>query len=247
MALLGAGLFGVLWATVRLTSEPFGGAIAALYAAGAALLVAFVAYQRRAREPMLDLSLFGVPTLAPSFLAALFQGVANFAVLFLVTMYLQGVRALSPLDAALLLVPGYLVGRVMGPFGGRLTDRLGAGHRGARVPGRGDPPVRPSKASPPRVFGVASGMCTFSNVGMIFSFAVALLVAARAVTQPVAFAVFVGDTSLTRVAGADFLYGIHLAFYASVAAFIVAGALSAARGVSRAAPGSVPAASRPGV
>ena len=74
---------------------------------------------------MLHLSIFRVPTISPSLLAALFQGLANFAVLFLVIMYLQGPRGLSPIHASLLLVPGYMVGGVFGPFAGRLADRFG--------------------------------------------------------------------------------------------------------------------------
>lgn len=266
MALLGLGLFGVLWATVRLTGVAFDGTIAALYGVGLLLLLAFVLHQARAREPMVDLQLFRVPTLAPAFLAALFQGLANFAVLFLITMYLQGVRALSPLDAALLLVPGYLVGSVIGPFAGRLTDRLGPvlpatvglglqvvaillyARLGLGTPlwtvsaisivnGLGSGSFFPAnnsavmKASPRHLFGVASGMLrTFSNVGMIFSFAVALLVAASAVTRSLAFAIFVGNTALSAVAGSDFLHGLHVAFYTSVAAFVIAALLSATRG-----------------
>ena len=41
-------------------------------------------------------------------------------------MYLQGIRALSPLDAALLLTPGYVVGSLLSPYMGRLSDRHGA-------------------------------------------------------------------------------------------------------------------------
>ena len=64
--------------------------------------------------------------MTPSLLAARFQSLANLAVLFLLLMYLQGVRHLSPIHASLLLVPGYLVGGVVGPFAGRFADRRGA-------------------------------------------------------------------------------------------------------------------------
>ena len=45
---------------------------------------------------------------------------------FLITMYLQGIRALSPLDAALLLTPGYVVGSLLSPYMGKSSDRYGA-------------------------------------------------------------------------------------------------------------------------
>ncbi len=41
-------------------------------------------------------------------------------------MYLQGIRGLSPLDSSLLLLPGYVIGSVLGPYFGKLTDRIGS-------------------------------------------------------------------------------------------------------------------------
>jgi EmrB/QacA subfamily drug resistance transporter len=272
MVSLGAGLFALLWAMVRLTAHALGATDVALIALGLVLLALFVWLEAHSDDPVVDLALFRVPTLAPSFLASLFQGLANFSVLFLVTMYLQGVRALTPLDAALYLVPGYLVGSVVGPVSGHLADRVGPAvpatlgigcqivalvlyaHLGLKtrlvdvsaismVNGLGSGGFFPAnnaavmKASPRRVYGVASGLLrTFSNVGMIFSFSVALLVAARAVSRPVAFAIFIGTKALSSVAGADFLRGLHLAFYVSVAFLVVAVALSATRARATAAP-----------
>ena len=46
--------------------------------------------------------------------------------LFLLVMYLQGARGLSPLDTSMLMkVPGYVVGAVAGLYAGRLVDRWG--------------------------------------------------------------------------------------------------------------------------
>ncbi len=266
MALLGGGLLAILWALVRLTAVPLSLPTAMDIGVGLALLAAFVWVEAHSRDPMLQLTLFAVPTMTPSFLASFFQALANFAVLFLITMYLQGVRGLTPLNAALLLVPGYLVGGLLGPVSGRMADRLspavpatvGLGLQCAAlllyaqlglasplwmvsaisvVNGFGSAGFFPAnnsavmKASPPGVFGVASGMLrTISNLGMVLSFTMALVVAAQAVTRRVAFAIFVGSSNLTAVAGRSFLHGIHAAFYASVAALVVAGVMSAVRG-----------------
>jgi hypothetical protein len=92
---------------------------------GIALIGAFVVIEQRQPAPMLPLSIFRVPTMTASLLASLFQGLASFAVLFLVIMYLQGPRGLSPIHASLLLVPGYVLGSVAGPYAGRLADRRG--------------------------------------------------------------------------------------------------------------------------
>ncbi|WP_327295519.1 MULTISPECIES: MFS transporter [unclassified Streptomyces] len=126
MITLGLGLFGVLWAMTGLASRPLDGTLIGYLAGGIVLLVAFVFVELKQKEPTLDLSLFRIPTMAPSLLASLLQGVGSFAVLFLVIMYLQGTRGMDPIDASLLLVPGYVVGAVVGPYSGRLTDKLGS-------------------------------------------------------------------------------------------------------------------------
>src|SRR5579875_9783 len=227
MAALGLGLFGILWAVTKLATAPPDAELLGYLLGGVVLVGAFVALERRAAEPMLDLSLFAVPSMTPSLLASLFQGLANYAVLFLVIMYLQGPRGLSPINASLLLVPGYVIGAAAGPYAGRLADRRGpvlpatAGlalqviallvyaQLGLRtafwvvvvasiVNGVGASFFFPAnnsavmKASPREVFGISSGMLrTFANIGMVFSFSVAILIASRTIPRQLAFAIFV--------------------------------------------------------
>ncbi|HZU80042.1 MAG TPA: MFS transporter, partial [Acidimicrobiales bacterium] len=219
MTTLGLGLLGVLWAMTRLASVPLSGSVLAALVAGLVLLGVFVAVEHHQREPMVNLSLFRIPTMSGSLLASLFQSLANFAVLFLVLMYLQGVRQLSPLHASLLLVPGYVIGGAFAPYGGRLADRLGpvvpaTVGLGLQVlalvlysrlepttglwlvivasvcngiGGGGFFPANSSavmKAAPPRVYGIAAGMLrTFANVGMVFSFSLAILIASHSITR----------------------------------------------------------------
>ena len=268
MITLGLGLFGVLWAMTTLATASFDASAAGYLIGGAVLIAVFVLVELRQDEPMLHLSLFKVPTLAPSLLAALFQGLANFAVLFLVIMYLQGPRGLSPIHASLLLVPGYVVGSGVGPFAGRMADRfgpvlpatvglgiqvvalflyaqlsLGSGLwlvvLASIVNGVGASAFFPAnnsavmKASPPDVFGISSGMLrTFANIGMVFSFSVAILVASRSISKHLAFAIFVGTTSIHGHLAAAFTTGLHAAFYASMGFMALAAVLSATRGRS---------------
>ncbi len=125
MVTLGLGLFGVLWAMTRLATSSFDATVAGYLGGGIVLIGVFVVVELRQPEPMINLSLFKLPAFAPSLLAAFFQGLANYAVLFLVIMYLQGPRGLSPIHASLLLVPGYIVGSAVGPFAGRMADKVG--------------------------------------------------------------------------------------------------------------------------
>jgi EmrB/QacA subfamily drug resistance transporter len=265
MATLGAGLFGVLWAITKLASENLNGELLGWLLGGLALIAAFAVIELRTEEPMLNLALFRVPTMTPSLLAAAFQALGNFAVLFLVIMYLQGPRALSPLHASLLLVPGYVIGGVIGPFAGRLADRRSpvlpatAGlaiqvvalaiyaQLGLHSPlwvvvvasivnGVGASCFFPAnnsavmKASPKEVFGISSGMLrTFSNIGMVFSYSIAILIASNAISRHLAFAIFVGSTTLHGHLAAAFTTGLHAAFYASAGVLIVAALLSATR------------------
>ena len=86
------------------------------------------------------------------------------------------------------------------------------------------------KAAPPEAFGIASGMLrTFANIGMVFSFAVAILIASRSISRGLAFAIFVGSTSLHDAVAVAFTSGLHAAFYASMGFMALAAALSALR------------------
>jgi EmrB/QacA subfamily drug resistance transporter len=265
MVLFGAGVFGILWAMTKLSTTSFNGEVAGFLVGGAVLLAAFLVVERSRAAPMVDLSLFKIPTVSPTMLASLFQAMASFAVLFLVIMYLQGVRQFTPLHASLLLVPGYLVGGFVGPIGGRLTDKVGAvwpasvgltiqiaallvyAQLGLHssvwlvvaasvVSGLGSGLFYPANTTavmlvaPRQLFGVASGVLrTFANVGMVFSFAVAILVAGRAIPHGVAFAIFVGTTHLTHHLAGSFTQGLHAAFYASIGIMAFAAVLSATR------------------
>lgn len=97
-----------------------------IVAGGLLLLPVFVLLELRSPHPMLDLRELRKRVLGFSLIASFLQALGNLSVVFLLTLYLQGIRGLSPLDASLLLVPGYLVGAAAGPTAGRYADRLGS-------------------------------------------------------------------------------------------------------------------------
>jgi MFS family permease len=65
MVTLGLGLLGVLWAMTKLATDELSGSVIGYLLGGLALLAVFVVVELRQSEPMLDLSLFKVPMMAP--------------------------------------------------------------------------------------------------------------------------------------------------------------------------------------
>jgi MFS family permease len=82
-------------------------------------------WEQRVEHPVLNMALFrGNTVFAFSNLAALINYSATFAVGFLMSLYLQYVRGLSPQSAGLVLVSQPIVQAVFSPFAGRLSDRV---------------------------------------------------------------------------------------------------------------------------
>ena len=103
--------------------------IMALFAVAAAALVAFVAYESRRAEPVLDPRFFRSAPFAGSVLTAISATAAVGGFLFLATLYLQDVRGLTALDAGLHLLPM----AAMMALGAVVSSRVLA-RRGARLP-----------------------------------------------------------------------------------------------------------------
>ena len=88
-------------------------------------LAAFGLWEMRSRYPVLNLSLFvRNRPFAFSNLAALLNYSANSAVAFLLSLYLQYVKALSPQQAGLVLIAQPIVQAAFSPVAGWLSDRI---------------------------------------------------------------------------------------------------------------------------
>jgi EmrB/QacA subfamily drug resistance transporter len=274
MLLLAASLLLILLSLTNIAGQGWSAANGVMLLVGVVLLPIFLFWESRTASPLLALSLFRERVLTASMFAAFFQALGYFAVFFLIIMYLQGVRGLSPFVASLLVAPGYVVGGVIGPFSGRLADRIGA-----RLPasiglafqiagilvystltvtstlwlvvvaavlsGCGSGFFFSANNSavmanaPRQAYGLASGLLrTLANIGMVGSFAVALVSAAAAVPRQVAFAIFLGTSTLTPALGAAFVRGLHFALLVEIIPMVVAVALSVLRG--REVRGTVP-------
>jgi len=85
----------------------------------------FLRWEARTASPVLEVNLFRENrAFALSNLAALINYSATFAVGFLLSLYLQYVKGLSPQQAGLILVSQPAVMAVFSPFAGRLSDRM---------------------------------------------------------------------------------------------------------------------------
>ena len=86
----------------------------------------FVKFELRVNSPVLNVRLFQNQTFAFSNLAALIHYSANFAVGFLLSLYLQYIKGLDPEASGLILVVQPIVQAVFAPIAGRLSDRISA-------------------------------------------------------------------------------------------------------------------------
>jgi len=129
LGLASAGLLGIVWALVRGNAHGWTSAGVLLpMIAGALLLVAFVAWERRAASPMLPMRLFGNRTFALANLASLLMFFGMFGSVFLLVQFFQTVQAYSPLQSGLRILPWTAMPMLVAPLAGALSDRVG-GHR----------------------------------------------------------------------------------------------------------------------
>jgi EmrB/QacA subfamily drug resistance transporter len=75
-----------------------------VFAASAVLLVAFVLWERRQHEPLVPFSIFRLQTLTAANVAGFIMGTAMFAMFLILTLYMQQVLGMSPLETGF----GYL-------------------------------------------------------------------------------------------------------------------------------------------
>ena len=96
-----------------------------LIATGTVGILVFIRWQMRVESPVLNMNLFKNNTVfSLSNLAALINYSATFAVGFLLSLYLQYIKGVSPAHAGLILLPQPLVMAVLSPVAGRLSDRI---------------------------------------------------------------------------------------------------------------------------
>jgi EmrB/QacA subfamily drug resistance transporter len=119
------GLFMLVFALVRGNDEGWGSTmIVALLAGSALLLVTFVVVELRSAKPMLDLSLFGRPAFAGASFAAFAMSAGMFSLFLYLTLYLQNMLGLSPVETGLRFLPMTVVIFLVAPTAGRLSRHV---------------------------------------------------------------------------------------------------------------------------
>jgi EmrB/QacA subfamily drug resistance transporter len=126
LALVSAGSFGIVWSLVRGNSAGWGSfEVLASLAAGAMLIAAFVAWELRAREPMLPMRFFRSRAFSAGNAAIFFTLASLFTAVFFFAQFLQTALGYGPLDAGLRLIPWTATFITVAPVVGALVDRFG--------------------------------------------------------------------------------------------------------------------------
>ncbi len=86
-------------------------------------------------------------------------------------------------------------------------------------------------SAPPRAYGVTNGLLrTMANIGMLSSFALALLIASISIPRAYAFQIFLGVGRISGQLSSAYITGMHTALVASIGLLLIAITLSILRG-----------------
>ncbi|MEX0730219.1 MAG: DHA2 family efflux MFS transporter permease subunit [Aquisalimonadaceae bacterium] len=98
--------------------------IIGLLAVATATAVAFVYWELRARQPLLNVRIFTVPGFAAGSIISFVFGAGIFGSTYLIPLFVQEIQGFTPTAAGMLLLPAGLLMAMMFPLGGHISDRL---------------------------------------------------------------------------------------------------------------------------
>jgi EmrB/QacA subfamily drug resistance transporter len=126
VALVSTGLFALVYGLVRGQGDGWTSpVIVASLSAGALLLAAFVAHERRTAEPMLPLDLFRKRAFAVTNGVSFFMYFGTFGSIFLITQFVQQVMGYAPFDAGVRMLVWTGATAITSPIAGILAERRG--------------------------------------------------------------------------------------------------------------------------
>lgn len=125
--LITIGIGSILYAlgrgsTLELLLSPIS---AILLIGGTVFVIAFVFYERTVEQPLLDLSIFKVPTYSISILITATASIGLFSGIFLLPLLIQQVYGLGEVQTGFLFLPAALMSGIFMTIGGRILDKRG--------------------------------------------------------------------------------------------------------------------------
>jgi len=134
LVLIAAGVGALTWGLVQAGQAGWGSTqtVAGL-ATGAVAIAAFLAWERRAAEPMIPLGLFRSGRFSAAVATQFLMAAAIYSAAFLTSQFFQFALGASPLGTGLRFLPWTATPMVVAPIAGALFDRIGA--RPLIVPG----------------------------------------------------------------------------------------------------------------
>jgi EmrB/QacA subfamily drug resistance transporter len=125
--LASVGLFALVFGLVRGQAEGWTTPlIVSSLAIGAVLLAAFVAWELRAKEPMVPMGLFRKRTFAVTNAVSFFMYFGTFGSIFLLTQVLQYVLGYTPFQAGVRMLLWTGATMIVAPIAGVLSERFGS-------------------------------------------------------------------------------------------------------------------------
>jgi EmrB/QacA subfamily drug resistance transporter len=126
LVLVSGGAFGLVWGLVRGNSVGWGSLeVVGSLGVGVLLIGAFVAWQLRAKEPMLPMRFFRSRAFSAGNAAIFLTFASLFAAVFFYAQLLQTGLGYGPLDTGLRLIPWTATFITVAPIAGALADRIG--------------------------------------------------------------------------------------------------------------------------
>ncbi len=126
VVLASLGLLGIVYGVVSGNDHGWTSAtVLAPIVIGALLVAGFVAWELRARQPMLPMHLFRSRGFTMTNAASLLMFFGMFGSIFLLAQFLQVVQGYSPLEAGLRTLPWTGMPVLIAPLAGALSDRIG--------------------------------------------------------------------------------------------------------------------------
>jgi EmrB/QacA subfamily drug resistance transporter len=147
-------VYGIIEGPARGWTDPV---TLAAFGAALVLLAAFVAWELRREEPLLDPRLFRLRGFGAGAASVAVQFFALFGFIFVILQYVQFVLGYSPLEAGLALAPIAVVMMVLSPRVPRLLEHFG-----------------PARVGPVGLLLMAGGFAVFSTAGVDSGYALVL-------------------------------------------------------------------------